>query len=111
MGYTDAVSRFELLLFSRPAAAVHLSFGQHFVACRPQWLPYAVNHSMCVKCDVPTLLLCRQKNLARCQTQHVGSSVMCLHSCSAVSESLHESVLGVHLNLDKQPTVGIHEVG
>ena len=41
--YTDAVSRFELLLFSRPAAAVHLSFGQKFVACRPRWLPRAVN--------------------------------------------------------------------
>ena len=34
---------------------------------------------------------------------------MCLHSCSAVRESLHESVLGVHLNLDKQPRVGIPE--
>ena len=63
--YTDAVSRFELLLFSRPAAAVHLSFRQKVVACRPRWLPRAVNHSMCVKCDVPTLLLCRQRKLAR----------------------------------------------
>ena len=60
---TDAVSRFELLLFSRPAAAVHLSFGPNFVACRPRWLPRAVNHSMCVKCDVPTLCSAVKKSL------------------------------------------------
>ena len=108
--YTDAVSRFELLLFSRPAAAVHLSCGQNFVACRPRWLPRAVNHSMCEKCDVPTLLLCRQKNLAHCQTNNVRSSAMCLHSCSAVRESLHESALGVHLNFDKHLKVSIYVV-